>query len=229
LKPKSLAASMSAGFARYCDILQAYSDLIGQTGLAIVPFHEGRESRFESLEPGVQTQLIADLELQVKILHAGLNEGIAPYDDRRMAWWALRSFGFQPGSDTFEKIDFTDVIEIYNRDHKQIFRSLNFFRFLSYSLDEICTFQWWELYGRDADITARMIEVSQGLISGTLGVTVDYGGIHWVDEKFSERGFRTQIEPRMAAPLLFADGSGLVGGYLNVFRVIQTLPLRADV
>lgn len=65
-------------------------------------------------------------------------------DSPKLLWRSLRRFDWHPQSDLFDKIEPDDVIEIYSAGNVQVFRNLNFFRYVSLSLEELCSLYWWE-------------------------------------------------------------------------------------
>jgi hypothetical protein len=140
----------------------------------------------------------------------------------QMTWWIIRAAGFTPPSDLFSYILDGDIIEIYDADHIQIFRSFNFFSLVSYSLDEIHNYEWFELYNRDEEIMKTMIaELTNLVASGKKTLMVSPFPPHVVAEKFSPRKKANEVAFKCFSPLFKPDGS--VGGYIVTFKKLNQI------
>ena len=208
-------------FNRYLVLLNGLSDLAQRAGYPIGAVDNVLSSKFLDLDPKRQLEILKAIEKTVHICQTAKSDGINLHDDRRLAWWAIKEFRLRPLSDAFTRIQPNDVIEIYSSSHVQIFRSFNFFRCLSYTLDQVLTYEWWELYERDESITVPMIKVVEDLISSADVKTIQSPfPNHWVREKFSQLCYSAQIESRLMSPLICED-TGAIGGYLNVFSLVE--------
>ena len=63
-----------------------------------------------------------------------------------------------PPSGFLDLIDDGDYFEIYNADGLQIFRNLEFYRLVSYTIAEIAIYPWDQLYARDARYHGQIVE-----------------------------------------------------------------------
>lgn len=50
-----------------------------------------------------------------------------------------------------------DIIEVYDSEGIQHYRSFNFFELCTYSLEEIFTYEWWHLYERNEFVTRNLV------------------------------------------------------------------------
>lgn len=128
-------------------------------------------------------------------------------NDRQLLWNTLRKLKAVPPSDIIDKIGDGDVIEIYNTEFIQVFRNLNYFDISSYSLVEVFTHQWDELYEREnPGIGQQMMGVALSVISGqaksTFVCPVDP---HVLKERFSEEQLRLSMIPGYVSPLFDRD------------------------
>ena len=115
----------------------------------------------------------------------------------------------------------SDFIEIYDKNSIQVFRSFELFHHLSYSLSEIFTYTWVDLFNRDDFVFKRMFELSEGVLSGKI-VDILHPRFpdHIVEEKFSSKQFWVKMRHKIICPLRAADGS--IGGLLNTFKIIDS-------
>lgn len=133
-------------------------------------------------------------------------EGIAK-NDRQLLWNTLRKLKAVPPSDIIDKIEDQDVIEVYNTQFIQIFRNLNYFDISSYTLVEVFTHQWDELYEREnPNIGQQMMNVALSVISGKARATFPCGvDSHVLKERFSEEQLRLNMIPGYVSPLFDRD------------------------
>ncbi|NJL24241.1 MAG: hypothetical protein HC902_03040 [Calothrix sp. SM1_5_4] len=75
----------------------------------------------------------------------------------------MRELGLRPTADLFGELDKSDIIEIYSEEHIQLFRTFNMFECISYSLDELFSYEWWDLFQRDPAITEQLTQVAISL------------------------------------------------------------------
>jgi hypothetical protein len=139
-------------------------------------------------------------------------------EDRTMAWNMLLRMKLKPLSDVFGHIRDGDIIEIYNQDSVQVFRSFSFFHLVSYTLAELFGNEWWELYSRPEQANLQMMALGEKILKSELRETVLAGvAPHVVQEVFSEGRKKASITEVLLSPLMTADKSA--GGFIHVFRV----------
>lgn len=128
-------------------------------------------------------------------------------DSSRLLRLAVKSIGLSVDSSVYEKIDRSDVIEIYGLDHVQIFRSFNFFRVCSYNLDDVLSHQWFELYERDEQITSALLDTWYDHIASTRALTRMSVGPHVMREHFSKGRNSVFMEFKYIATIFSGSGS----------------------
>lgn len=223
----NFSESAESLFDRYSNRLKEIADLLREDGHDVTVFSSTVPSRFPELEKTKQIDILDAIEGTLSIYASAIRSGVSVKDHRQMAWWALQKLGYRPLSDAFAHIEDRNVVEIYDEDHKQIFRTLNFFPCLSYSLDEINTYEWWELYERADSVTQTMHKTVAQLMSRPPASILKPFPTHWVEERFSERKNWAKIESKILTPITRVSGTTVVG-YLNAFEVLE-LRKRRDV
>ena len=208
-------------FQSYHQKLDRLATLVRAAGYETKVFSKEKPSIFPSFGIEKQNEILKTLDQTYAVYQSAIDKGVESRDDRKMAWWAMRHLGLRPHSDTFSKIEQHDVIEIYDANHKQIFRTFNFFPCLSYSLDEIHTYEWRELYERDEKVGAPMFDtVIQVLTTQPPAIILQPFETHWVQERFSEGRNKAELYSRLVSPLMMVQ-SDQIAGYVNVFRVLE--------
>ncbi|OFZ23147.1 MAG: hypothetical protein A2202_08490 [Bdellovibrionales bacterium RIFOXYA1_FULL_36_14] len=119
-----------------------------------------------------------------------------------------------------EILDETDVIEIYDANHIQMYRSFNFFQYCSYSFEEIFTNEWWRLFQRSVFVTNKLVEVGVNTVKRQLK-EIQYVNCpnHWVDEIYSKHNFGCYVRQIIIVPLL--NEKNIVTAVMTPFSVLK--------
>lgn len=97
-----------------------------------------------------------------------LAAGYALQDGSAFLWRALSKLGLVPRADLFQTLTKDSVIEIYSDDNVQLFRNINFFKYCSYTLEELHSREWWLLFHRDQSITDLLYAYASKVFKGEL-------------------------------------------------------------
>lgn len=96
-----------------------------------------------------------------------------------------------PEDDIFDKINDGDLVEVYFTDHTPMFRSLEYYRHFTFTLDDSLCLRWYQLCARDLIVNFKWMRfVLKYLKKGspqTLEIPI---GEHYIDEKSSEKLLR---------------------------------------
>ncbi len=159
--------------------------------------------------------------LQEWVNFFGMNSSPQTVSDKQLLWRYLGAFRLKPEADFFSLIDDETCLEVVNRAGLQTFRSLSFMAVCSYSLDQIVSVPWSQLYRRDEDITQSYIELQATITAGTL-THKDLTGLIREHEVVEISGFDhlvTTIRPMYLSPLY--DASGAVVGAIHAFKILK--------
>jgi hypothetical protein len=122
--------------------------------------------RFLKLEESSQTQAILGLERQLHFLQGALDQGIEGVNESAMLRFALDKFYLIGEGDLTQDIRSCDVVEIFDDELRQIYRSFSCFSLSNYSLLELTTYPWFELYERSHSIEGILMDSCQHIIQG---------------------------------------------------------------
>lgn len=228
LPPTStLSISDSVRFSAYLERLHFFTAGLNQIGFRMTAQSQVRPSRFFNLNRVQQDAVMSSLDLGIEAVAEIIGKRIDQRSSNQLAWWALRRLGLFPSSDTFTGIDENDVIEIYSKDHTQKFRTFNFFGCVSFSIDELLTYDWFRLYQRDPLILGQLMTKLTSILNGEDGTeTGDSVPDHDVAEINSPRRIRARVHFVKGAMLF--DSAKNVAGYMHVFRVLSMTKSSSD-
>lgn len=210
-------------FARYRDALSEACRLFAVKGQNVPAFREGQTSRFPQLEAAAQIQILSGLESHNQLLAASLTEeskSLRP-PTHSLAWAALKILGLRPPNDAFSTILDTHIVEIYNTNFTQVFRSLNFFNFVSYSLDDLMTNHFSELYTRTGTTTEEMLALCEAVQRDSQPTTyLRPFSRCLLKETFGPRGICVDSDTVVGASLF--DHSGKFAGFLSAIEIYNS-------
>lgn len=197
--------------------LQTLSDLIKTAGIESKPWVNSELPLFSMVEPSLQLQSINGIERAIELLQSSLVEGHSLLDTRQLLWRSLRRFGWTPNSDVFDYISEEDTVEVYSLDQIQTFRNLQFFRFVSFTLEQIHSRPWFELTRRDSEYEKALGDEAARLISGGHRETIDlsYIPVHRIEEIGSQELRCFTLEMRCMSPVFY---DGVIAAIIAVNR-----------
>jgi hypothetical protein len=214
-------------FAR---LASAYSEFAKEAGVTVVPYRDPKLPLFVSLPEAIRRDILGALSLCVKICEQTRGEGHSMSNSPALMWAALKEFGLRPPSDLFGHIDGLCVLEVHSSEGIQIFRNFAFYKYCSYSLEELYTTPWFHLFERDEAITSQMIELATKVFSGEIKHTVPMDlPLHEVRERHSPRQNRVKLDMRWIAPLFHPGGKPEATIVVETITPMKSLMQDTDV
>tara|TARA_B100001248_G_scaffold262037_1_gene255712 strand:- start:35 stop:535 length:501 start_codon:yes stop_codon:yes gene_type:complete len=142
---------------RIYDSLLRFEELLHEYGYETKAFRDdGQKQKFFTLSYLDIERIRISFMPYYNSLQKALKSGINLTEHKVVLDFFIQLHDWQLLADIRDKISNTDVIQIYNRDIKSIFRSLNYFDHSTYSLFEIFTHDYWQLYDRDNSILQEL-------------------------------------------------------------------------
>lgn len=125
--------------------------------------------------------------------------------------------------DFWDHLEKDDVVEIYNLENIQLFRSFNFFNISSYSLLDLLINEWFVLYERPSHVVESFMGLYQDLIEGRMTkatkVNVPAHITKEIYDDSTQFNFKTSsilLKPGYAAPLY--DEDNILKGFIFTFQ-----------
>lgn len=186
-------------------------------GVELAAYDDVELPLFRSCPMEVQAVINDSLETYVSVL-ASVREQKQPVRHSHSGAWAmLGHLKWRHHSELFSRLESTDVVEIYAVNGIQLFRSFHFFELCSYTLEELFTTPWFDLFQRDPEIDRMHLDMHNDLINGRVrGIEVRPIPPYIVREKFGRRRLVNRGEFRLISPLF--EKSGAVVGYVHALR-----------
>lgn len=118
-----------------------------------------------------------------------IDEGGDVADEKALLWRFLRRMNYTPTSDIFDLIADEDYIEVYDIEGLQIYRSLNYFDLVSFTIEDLVTLNWKMDFKRDRTVLLHLLEVTLRIATGTLHKTYSCSKVpvHHVQEMLGQK------------------------------------------
>jgi hypothetical protein len=172
---------------------------------------------FLSLEREEQQWIIHRLEDYLTICKRVHRAGHPVKNARFLVEESLRHFNFTCDLKVEALIKPDYVVEFYGKDHRQIFRTFNYFEFTSYTIEEIYCRPWYVLYERDEAVTQQLIESVGPILEDQKMDPVFFDmPEHSIEERTSLERIKMMAKEIAVTPLI--QKNNLIG-YLNVIQV----------
>jgi hypothetical protein len=191
-------------------------ELLKQANIQSTPYLDGLPW-FSKLSYENQKSIILNLNFYISLCKEQLNEGYKLTDNLSFTWRFLRKLDMTPKSDLFNLITDEDIIEVYSKDSRQLYRNLRFFDYSSYTIEELYSLEWWVLYERDEKVMNSLYDLAAKILDGQLnGHVYPDVGPHIVRELSSAEHLVHLYEARLLSPL---SRNHQIEGVLAVLKI----------
>jgi hypothetical protein len=137
-----------------------------QANYKLIPYHNSTLPLFSKLPADSQQQIVETLEKTHSVYAQVVDESQDVRNPASVVWAAFRTLHILPPSNFFDKLSSDDVIQIYTKDGYHLFANFRFFDLCSYTIEQIYSIPWPQLWHRDESALAGLQQaVSQCLAS----------------------------------------------------------------
>ena len=200
---------------------ESFVEMAKDEGFSLTPYISPQLPVFSRHTPEIRASIVTVFDEYLAVMANVKREEQRIYRNLTTVWQMLARLRLRAASDLFAKLHENDVIEIYSSDSRQLFRSFNFFPLCTYSMEEIYSLPWFEIYERDEGIHEQQMALLQRMLGGEITSTVETPiSQHVVREKVSVFRRCNIIQPRHVSPLY--DTKGRLAGFLNTFQSLKT-------
>lgn len=186
---------------RYHDFLDLARDIqvIGEgLGIHIETVHQLNNPCFLKLSPKEQEDIITHLRLYQTLLEQVTEDGKA--EEKKLLWYALKKLRLVSTSNMMDLIEDGDLVEVY-LGTRQVYRTFNYYNLCSYSLDELASMPWDQLFYRPLEITTQIFgEIGKALQSRE--IMPSQTPEHVVEELLSPNQFKFKYRLKYIVPLI---------------------------
>jgi hypothetical protein len=187
---------------KFLSLCVEISQMAKSIGVEVLPFVERSLPRFSSLTPEAQKLAFRNLSTYHGICSSTIQAGNSVQESKSLIWFAIKAFGFRPTSDLFNFVTDDHVIEIHDQTGVQIFRNFQFYKFCSYSIEELYCVSWPDLFSHEGEFTQQILEKGMLLLSGNVNSTIPFNVTdHKIQETNSICKFQIRANVEFGSPL----------------------------
>lgn len=194
-----------------------YVEIAAKEGIKVVPFESPEMPLFEAATPELRKKATDSLKTIVDTLEETIAHGENAINSKRLIWRALGKLSLVPGPDIFEQFGDDDVVIIYQENQTIIFWNLQFFKYASFTVEQLFFTAWYNFTKRDPAIHEKLYAMALNIISGKITKTFkpDVPG-HEVQEIDTLGCNKTWMELPVGSVL---TRDGVLGGILIVQKM----------
>jgi hypothetical protein len=194
-----------------------YAEIGAKEGVKIRPFLSPEMPLFQQNSPEEKKSATFFLKTVVGIHEETLAAGDDAIDSARLVWRALSKFSVVPAADTFARLTKDDVVLIYNEKQSVMFWNLQFFKYSSFTVEQVFCGKWWMFTKRDEAIFKNLSELVRKICTGEINGIFDPGiPGHMVEELQTEEKLKTWHEIPWGTTL---TKKGEAAGFLLTHRI----------
>ncbi len=206
----SLNKDNTEKYSRFSSILERISDEAAQRGFLARPFAKDSFAKLFSLTASQQEAIFGHLEKYLNLLRANELENSAGTEqnirtrEQSILQTCARKLEIMFGSDVYSHLTSEHIIEIYTQDLNQIYRNFSFFNLCSYSLLDLLTYPFHELYERSLQVNSLLMEAGQILSTRPYSlepINLSHIPAHYMRERLSESKLCFNVEFKAMYPV----------------------------
>jgi hypothetical protein len=204
---KSNPARSVAPIDHFLFLMDRYEYFVAQAGKKIRRAPPERTvAIFTSADQGLKERMIARLESEISIFEDTVVAREPLEDTGRQLWRYLIKRKLVPCSDLFDKISKTDTVQVYGNDFRLLFASLNFFDYISFTLEQIFSETWQNAVVRDPLIIQQLTVDFTQIFSGKIRNTVEPSAPpHLIEEVETESLLKSDLHVKWMSPVFAND------------------------
>lgn len=222
--PTSVKRTDSSFNVEFKKISNEIAEIAKSVNITIYPYHDPKLIYFSKLPIAQRNLILQQLEIYLQICKKIVAELGTNFDFGQSIWIALKEFGFTPSSDLFQYLTNDRIIEIHNLEGQQVYRNLYFFKFCSYTLEELYSLPWVDLFWRPEVNAKQMVDFVFKMSQSTNKKTIQITDIdpHQTLETQSKFKMRLFYKPLYYSPLFDRKGNVIAGLAVESATVLET-------
>jgi hypothetical protein len=128
---------------------------------------------------------------------------------------ALASLNLKVPKTFYDTVSSEDVVEVYDLSQRQIFRNLRFYELTRYSLADLLTFEWHELYYRPSFVNEGLFTVVNEIVSSGVEKLPLNVKSHLMKEIKADPVHVSQVDFKFISPTYEIDSQTKAGFIVN--------------
>lgn len=194
--------------AEICTEIDLFIGLLNKHAYRAKGYSLASIQHFDSLEKMQQENILKQFRKYSELCFELSLNGVSFHDNKKLTNMVLKKIGMVGPKNFCETLESEDIVEIYNTDGVQIFRSFSFYDYCSYNLLDLISYPWYELLERHTSITESIADhIKIVLASDCNNAITSNVPLHSIRELFSEEQNVFTSRFNFFAPLFVGAGS----------------------
>jgi hypothetical protein len=195
--------TIDRSFDYFRSLMNRYTDFVTLAGKHVrrAP-PEKTEAIFREADEALQLRMIARLESEISIFEDMLGADETLENPARQLWRYFLKRKLVPCSDVLDKITSSDTVQVYGADLRLLFASLNFFDYISFTLEQIFSETWQSAVVRDPQYVQQLFADFTNIFSGEIRNTVKPATpAHLIEELETESLLKSDLIVKWMSPV----------------------------
>lgn len=158
--PPEMAKAITAAIHRFETVVGKF------IGVQLPKAPQHAWEKFSAIPEPIQMAIIQGVNFQADFAQSAMDDGLDAVNELAMLNWAKGKFGLLSEYGETSDVAEGDVVEIFDKNHIQLYRSYSCFSLCNYSLLELTSYPWFELYERPSSITNMFLDVMPKIYEG---------------------------------------------------------------
>lgn len=169
----------------------------------ITPYHDSKLRHFSLLSRDRKLYVENLIKTNIEIIQKNPNSSEDFEDDSaKTVWLACKQLDLTPLSDVIHQIEAGDSVIICDKKHEVLFRTLNFFKYCSYTLEELYSIPWPDLIALNASGEEHLYGTVAKFSDEHCSKTYNFKDASYIyEEKISKDKLRGSSKLRLISPL----------------------------
>jgi hypothetical protein len=162
--------------------------------------------RFYGLPQEHQRTIVKSWEDQAAFLEEAIRSGLESTNELGLLIFALGKLNLIGDTSLIDEVEAGDMLEIYDSNFSQLYRSFSYFAYCNYSIPELAVYPWFELYERASSVTKHLLDSAERLFSGKVSRVSFYDYPEYVlrelmTDELNAFSMREKYAIRLASPI----------------------------
>lgn len=171
---------------------------------------------FENFDFVSQEKVLSDLHQYILICEKAIDNNIHLRSSKKFLKHCLNEFGVKAPESVYDRINDDEIIEAYNMEEIQVFRSVAFMDLCNYTVADVLLFEWYKLYDRPESVNQAISKSIETAILSTNDIVMCDIPVHCMTEKFASPKGTFECNFQFFSPLY--SGPERKSGFLCVIR-----------
>lgn len=211
------------------EYLQTFCRFAQDKNINIRVYGENSLSKFLSRPLEEQAAILDGFKKYANLIDSAfLAQGAAApnqkYSEAELLKFCLGKLKLRIKSDVYDSITNDQIIELYTKEMKQVYRNLSFFKLCSYTLLDLLSYQPYELYERSLQVNHLLMEAQNELSTRAYclePLSLQHIPKHLTREKFSDQRLSFLIEFKEVYPVYTENNE-----YAGLLAIQEARPIE---